>query len=95
MQPHSGDYGAIPILRMLGDEAGDDSGEDIARAAFGERGRAGGIDPSFAIGKSDDGAVTFEDDGRATFGSEVLGEGEAVGLTSLADLPTRRPISPG
>ena len=41
------------MLRMLRDQAGDHSGENVSRASGGHAGIAGGIHPDGAIGRCD------------------------------------------
>ena len=48
------------VREGLGGDAGDQSGENIAAAAGGHGGGAGGVDPNFAVGGGDHGALAFQ-----------------------------------
>ena len=50
MQPDGGARGEV--ARALGHESGDQAREDVAGAAGGQRGGAGGIDPDAAVGEA-------------------------------------------
>ena len=52
--------GARGIVGILRQQAGDQTGEQIAAAAFGHAGIAGGVDGNAAVGVRDEGARAFE-----------------------------------
>ena len=80
VQVDGGFYGFGYVVRILGEHGGDDAGEDVAAAAFGQGGVAGGVDGDAAIGVGDQGAPALEDEGDGVLGGEGAGEIDAVGF---------------
>src|SRR6202790_4934335 len=58
------------MLRMLRDQAGYHSRQNVSRASACHSRIAGGIHPDGAIGRSDQGAMPFEHDNQLMFASE-------------------------
>src|SRR5208337_945414 len=74
------------LLRMLRNQAGDHSGEDVSRASGGHAGIAGGIHPDGAIGRGDQGAMSLEHDDQLMLAGEVTRNIQTVRL-NLGNTP--------
>ena len=72
--------GFFGVFGELGEDAGDQAGEDVARATGAHGGGAGGVDPDAAIGERDDGAVAFEHQREAMIHGEIAGRADAIFL---------------
>ena len=64
----------------LREEGGDDAGEDVAAAAFGEPGVSGRVDEGIAVRRADDALFAFEDDNRVQAGGEIARGGDAFAV---------------
>ena len=64
----------------LRQQGGDDAGEDVAAAAFGEPGVAGRVDEGVAVRGADDAVFAFEDDNRVQAGGEIARGGDAFAV---------------
>src|SRR5215211_3246324 len=60
VEPGGCDGGVIETSGVLSGEAGDQAREDVAAAGGGHGGSARGVDPDFAVGGGDDGALALQ-----------------------------------
>jgi len=72
--------GAGRFLGVLRQQSGDESGKQVAAAAFGHSGIAGCVDAQAAIGMGNEGARAFENQRNAVATGKIAGDTKPVGL---------------
>src|SRR5579875_158066 len=92
VQPNRRDYRFLPIIgilfgRILRQQSGNHSCEDVTRATRCHRRRTGGIHPRFAICERDHSPVAFENNDRAALFCKLLRDPEPIGLNFLCGFP--------
>ena len=80
VQPDGGGDGEVAVIWELPEEGRNGTGQDVAGAAGGQRGRAGRVDPDAAVGEGDQRAVSLEHQGDLAFHGECAGHADAIGL---------------
>ena len=84
------------LTRVLRQQAGDQPGEQVAAAALGHAGIAGGVDGHAAIGVGDERAPALEHQRDAVALGKAARHFEPVGLhLGHREMPASRAISPG
>src|SRR5207248_6500463 len=83
MQEYGGDDGSLGLTGELGQEARDQSGEDISDAASRQGGRAGRVNRDAAVGKSSQRVLALEDDTYAMSGGERTDGSDSIRFNLL------------